>query len=325
MSGLIRTRQIFSETRISELRNRVGKQIKSSDLNGLSIYVTGSYARLEGSKFSDVDLFFLYNPSNGNKEISKLQSIRVFSELLNITDAMDFPNPSNDGQFLEIFNRHDMLNKLGGREDDFRNHFTGRMLLLLESKYVSNQSMYSSCVESVIESYFRDFPDHPEDFRPTFLVNDIMRFWKTLCLNYEHKRNQPDQYRKEKIKQKIRNFKLKYSRMLTCFASIAYLCSTRDPVTPEQVSKMVAMVPRDRLSDAADRVPTCAPIVDKILDEYAWFLEKTGQPEADLTSYFNKKPNRETAFRRAESFGDLVYSLLVELNNSSDRMRYLVI
>jgi len=41
---------------------------------------------------------------------------------------------SNDGEFLRILYLEDMLEQLGGREDDYLNYFTARMLLLLESK-----------------------------------------------------------------------------------------------------------------------------------------------------------------------------------------------
>jgi len=41
--------------------------------------------------------------------------------------------------------------------------------------------------EGVKTTYYRDADDRP-DFLPAFLINDITRFWKTLCLNYEHSR-----------------------------------------------------------------------------------------------------------------------------------------
>ena len=75
---------------------------------------------------------------------------------------------------------------LGSPEDDGLNAFTARMLLLLESRPVYNAERYRRILKAVIGFYYRDFSDHSEHFRPTFLINDILRFWRTLTLNYEH-------------------------------------------------------------------------------------------------------------------------------------------
>ena len=57
---------------------------------------------------------------------------------------------------------------------------------------------------------FKDFPDHPRTFQPIFLMNDICRFWKTMLLNYEHKRHGDGEPGDEiRRRSKVKNFKLK--------------------------------------------------------------------------------------------------------------------
>ncbi len=150
-----------------------------------------------------------------------MPEIRLLSELVEIGYMMSFPKFSNDGHFLKLLFLNDILESLGSPADDYYNHFTARMLLLLESKPVYGTEIYNRLLNETIRSYFRDYEHHPTDFRPTFLINDIIRFWKTLCLNYEHKRNQVEA--RATIKHKIKNFKLGYSRLLTCFATVASL------------------------------------------------------------------------------------------------------
>ena len=56
---------------------------------------------------------------------------------------------------------------------------------------------------------------------PAFLSNDILRLWRTLCVNYEARtKTTPEQ---EKAKRELTNYKLKHSRLLTCYSGILYL------------------------------------------------------------------------------------------------------
>ena len=191
---LFAARRIYSDKRLNELAARLASQPALNNYPGLAIYAAGSYARGEASEYSDVDLFFIHNDSAGEIEDPRLKGIRVLSAVIReIEDGMEFPAPSNDGQFFNILTLSEVRRHLGGAEDDYKNHFTARMLLLLESSPVYGVADYNYAIESMIESYLRDYEDHAVDFRPTFLANDIIRFWKTLCLNYEHRRNQQDE------------------------------------------------------------------------------------------------------------------------------------
>ena len=238
---------------------------------------------------------------------------------------MSFPALSNDGEFLQLLSLNEALNCLGGRDDDHKNHFTTRMLLLLESRPMYNSDVYWLSIKRIVESYFRDYPDHVTDFRPIFLVNDICRFWKTLCLNYEHKRNQPATDEIKKRKQKIKNFKLKFSRMLTCFASIIYLTTFKEPIKHIDVKNMIEMTPTERLIYVSEVRHDLADDVSRALDEYLWFLEKTGLSTDNLHEWFSDKENVGNAFARADKFGGTLFSLLRGTSEANDYMRYIVI
>jgi len=224
-------KQSHSREKIKALQEALENATEISKLRDLTIFVSGSYARLEASKYSDIDLFFIQHGVIDKIDSPNISSLRMFSEVISISDNLGFPKFSNDGEFLKILESKEILKELGGRKDDYNNHFTARLLMILESRCLFNESAYDQILKDVLGAYFKDYPDHPRDFQPTFLVNDILRFWKTLCLNYENKRNQPDDDRTRQIKQKIKNFKLKFSRMLTCFGSIAYIVSRHDPIT----------------------------------------------------------------------------------------------
>lgn len=322
---LLTGRQIYSQDRLDVLRNQIGALDSAKSLPLLTIFTAGSYARNEASVHSDVDLFFLYDRPSINHTHSRIKEIKLFADVLKIVEGMGFPEMSNDGEYLKILYLDQNLAELGGRTDDYQNHFTTRMLLLLESRAVFNDSGYNSAVSKVVESYFRDYEDHATEFRPIFLVNDILRFWKTLCLNYEHKRNQPEFDEERRIKQKVKNFKLKYSRLLTCFASVAYLSSFPEPMRPEDVSEMVSLTPLQRLKHAQSRMPSAAEAIEAATDQYVWFLRKTELPSAQLYEWFLNKDNRSVAFSKARSFGDTIFDVLREVASKNNYMRSIVL
>ena len=105
-------------------------------------------------------------------------------------------------------------------------------------------------------------------------MNDTVRFWKTLCLNYEHKRNQPLEDEEKRVSQKIKNFKLKYSRSMTCFATVcailrdAISCAGEVWNAEYRIMDIVRLPPRERLSEISNDT------VKNLLTEYEWFWNK---------------------------------------------------
>ena len=322
-------RALYSQTRLDELKNRIGRIPAISTYGNLTIFGAGSYARQEASPYSDLDLFFLCNEERETLTKPRTSELRLFAELITIADAMTFPEFSNDCEYLKMLHSPQILKHMGSSTDDYENYFTVRMLLLLESRCLFGNILYDQITQEIIDSYYKDYPDHEETFQPIFLLNDICRFWKTLLMNYEHKRIGEAIDEVIKTKQKVRNFKLKFSRMTTCFATVASICSYRVPITQEQVIEQTHLTPRERLEGIPARMPEAEEAVQTVLDEYAFFLDKTGLPTEKLESHFSDKQKRTEMFQIANTYGDSVYKLLQVLdtcqNGNFKFLRYLVI
>lgn len=323
-------REAYSTKRLDDLRGYFADLPELHDFTTLTVFAAGSYARLEASEYSDIDLFFVN--MGGRHEIAepRTKELRLFGKVIDIVDGLGFPKFSNDCQYLAILHSNDIISNLGSPTDDHENYFTARMLLLLEGRCLYGEEVYRKVMEEMVKSYFRDYPDHRYTFQPVFLLNDICRYWKTLLLNYENKRTPPEMASMEDVrtKQKVRNFKLKYSRMTTCFASIGALGSHSAPVSEEQVLALARMTPRERLNSIAERLPETRQGVTKVLDRYNWFLEMTGLPVADLEARFSDKQKRMEMFRRANEYGDAMYNLLQVIDSTREQpnlIRYLVI
>ena len=207
-----------AKSRIQTLRESLETGLSnipaSDDHPTLCIYATGSLARLEANAHSDLDAFFMLSGAECEQPIGRIRDVKILNAVLDSADEANFPDFSNDGQFLRFLHIDDVIRHIGSREDDYLNAFTARMLLLLESTYLYNEASYNKFLGEVIDVYFTDFHNHSGDFRPTFLINDILRFWRTLCINYENSRH----WRREDDGQKtskghLGNLKLKFSRL----------------------------------------------------------------------------------------------------------------
>lgn len=315
----------YSRMRLGELRSRLGKLTELDEFPTLTIFGAGSYARLEASEYSDIDMFFLTVGKRDDVFEPRTNSMRLFGKVIEIVDTMSFPKFSNDCEYLVILHTNEILSHLGSPTDDHENYFTARMLLLLESHCLYGDRAFQEILTKIVESYFKDFPDHKHTFQPMFLLNDICRFWKTLLLNYENKRNLPpgSEDEERRTRQKVRNFKLKFSRMTTCFASIAALGSHAAPVTEEEVLELTRLTPRERLQSIASRVQGASSAVSDVLERYGWFLEMTGLPTAELEGHFSDKQKRTEMFQRANEYGDAMFKLMQAIDGTDSRLRLL--
>lgn len=316
----------YSRVRLRELTTRLQALPELRGFPNLTIFGAGSYARHEASQYSDIDMFFLSDGDKGDVPEPRTNSLRLFGKVIEIVDTMSFPKFSNDCEYLVLLHTNDILSNLGSPRDDHENYFTARMLLLLESKCLYGHDVFEDITHKIIKSYFKDFPDHKHTFQPMFLLNDICRFWKTLLLNYENKRSVPqgaEEFEERKTRQKVRNFKLKFSRMTTCFASIAALGSHAAPVKETQVLELTKLTPRERLDSIPLRVPEAKDAVSEVLGKYGWFLEMTGLPTAELEERFSDKQKRTEMFQEANAYGDSMFRLLRVIDEAHPNLRLL--
>jgi predicted nucleotidyltransferase len=317
--NLVEERKKYSLERISQIRDGI-KSIPELKENGdLCIYVTGSYGRLEANEYSDLDLFFINKGSLKTNRVSNINKTLIDARLINLTRDLNFPEFSGDGEYLKIHYLNDMKDDLGSPLDDFSNLFTARLLLLLESRPLYNEGVYNDALKDVVGTYFRDYHDHHSDFKPIFLVNDIIRYWKTLCLNYEHKRNRKEEEPAKKLSNHVKNLKLKFSRLNICFSMIYAVSQKRSSISTDDVFDLCKKTPIDRFEAAPNDLD-----YKKLIESYTWFLKTTNQSKDDLMKWLGSEENRLEAFKTAKVFGNSIFDLI---NNhvSNDGLRFLVI
>lgn len=297
------------------------------------VYATGSFGRREASDYSDLDLFIVSKSTKGKNGDSismlpRLDEICVKAELIEATRDLGIPEFDGDGRYLIHHPLHLFTKTLGTPEDDVTNTFTARLLLLLESYPLLEAKVYKEITAEVIASYWRDYEDHKNDFIPAFLTNDILRLWCTFCVNYEAKtEREPDE---KKAKGKIKNYKLKHSRLLTCFSAILYLLAihrSKHTVSPSDVLEMIDLSSTGRLENLLQQeeiIDARQSIADLLIQDDQ-FLETTNYQEKELVNFFMNKHKVKEYFANAYKFGDLMFDALTSIGGGSRFHRLLVV
>ncbi len=200
--------------------------------------------------------------------------------------------------------------------DDSNRNTTQRLLLLLESKPVNRGDAYDRVVRGILRRYLEN--DY-RDFRlkvPRFLLNDLHRYWRTICVDYASK------YR-EQAGQKwgIRNVKLRMSRKLIFAAGLltCYQCAPewiqetdpqlfREPTADGLVNYLEGFVRQTPLDILAKAFATLRPeSANRIFGSYNTYLDKLSD---------QKVRDRLTNLKPEESKADPTFREMMELSNT---------
>ena len=178
-------------------------------------------------------------------------------------------------------------------------------------------------ISKVIAAYWEDYYGHETEFVPAFLVNDILRLWRTFCVNYEARtKNETDD---QKADRKLKNYKLKHSRLLTCYSALLYLMAVmaeRGTVNQEDATHMVSISPTERLQwlESQPKFVNLSSQVDEIISLYRTFLKTTDAPKNELIEMFKDHDKSQDAFKKAKGFGDQVYGLLSSMSKENNKV-----
>jgi len=332
--GELANRRSKTVARIAELRGRL-KEAEALAKGKACVFATGSFGRREASPYSDLDLFIVGKkdgrPGGDGIEgsiLKRLDEICIKAGIIKATRALKIPEFSEDGRYLTHFSVHEFTKTLGTPEDDVTNRFTARLLLLLESCPLLESKVYKAVTKEVIDAYWRDYWDRKADFMPAFLANDILRLWRTFCVNYEARTERVPKERK--AKGKLKNYKLKHSRLLTCYSALLYLLAiygSQHTVSPSDAMGMITLTPTERLEWLLDR-PELADAhgaISKLLEQYERFLKTMNAGEEELVAKFMNKKTSQSYMSEAYTFGDLVFEALTTIGKGTRFHRLLVV
>lgn len=150
-----------------------------------TLVIYGSLARHEFTDQSDVDWTLLVDGAANaeHQNVARRIESRLREKRLKV--------PAAGGPFGNLTFSHDLIHKIGG-DDDSNHNTTQRLLLLLESTPIGRpDDAYDRVVGNVLARYIEEDLIGPGDspYRvPRFLLNDVVRYWRTMAVDFAHKR-----------------------------------------------------------------------------------------------------------------------------------------
>lgn len=275
-----------SRKKLEAVRKSLGdnSELKKHSDN-IVIIVTGSYGRDEGSEESDMDWIIICNDL-----ISKDDSQRILSTASEII-AKEIQVPAGStNTFENIINEEKLLTNFGG-DKETNQDFTRRMLYVLESKYLFNENKYNELKRQILNTYIKE--DIPDQGVNRFMLNDLIRYYRTMCTDYEYKVTETS----KSSEWGLRKIKLRFSRKLIYFAGILTIAQTSSfsrKKKIEETLKLLEQTPVERIENILSN-----DSAEKIIKIYNQFLESISDATVrdKLKSVTRENRNDEPVYR----------------------------
>ena len=283
----------YSDLKLRALRDRLA----SMGLDKDEIVLTcGSYARREASEESDIDFFII--TSQAPPESEKPFDSSTHPWVVSVKDAVNeiVPiGPAVGGPFSKVESRDTMLVNIGGEQDN-NEKITRRMLFLLEGEWLFNADGLKQVRRQILERYIGEgMTDHQ---LALFLLNDIIRYYRTVAVDYEFKTVEG-----EKPKPwAIRNIKLIFSRKLLYASGLFSVALTADRAREQKIAileNLFEMPVIDRMLSICGRANS-----EGVLASYNRFLEWLGdQNVRERLNKLQKHERSDPLFRELKNEG----------------------
>jgi len=275
----------------------------------VSIVLMGSWGRAEVTSGSDDDFMVLVNGSERAEIDPTIEQVQTV-----LTKA-----PGSQGLFgSPVF--CDLLVENIGLDQDDNPNLTRRMLFLLESAPATRDNVYAAARDRVLKRYL---DESVKDYRPPrFLLNDTIRYWRTMCVDFAGKEKQGSE------KWGLQNAKLRTSRKVLFAGGLLPILDCvefRAGDMPHFLEAQFDTPPTDRIASSFlkhDRADAGARALGAY-DEFLGMLDESDVRD-ELQNVTRDTADESRAFARAGTIARELESGLLALLFESESLPKLV-
>lgn len=278
-------REAFSNKLLAQIRQALEGILSP---NKYLVVTVGSVGRKEASGWSDLDYFVVCN--------SKKEIVDAEKDVPKIEDAIYkivYKEHAQDGAFGKVSCIEDMISNIGG-QDDLNSKITLRILYLLEGDWLFDENRFHQYRDLILAKYIQETISEHQFCR--FLLNDLIRYYRTICVDFEHKTIEKGKSWGD------RNIKLVFSRKLLYFSGILVTAETW-----QQTYKVKRQIARELLSlNPIDRLQRiCGAKSNPVVEMYESYLERMADPEIRklIDAATIVKATQSEQFRRLKNDG----------------------
>jgi Glutamate-ammonia ligase adenylyltransferase len=232
---------------------------------GVAVVAMGSVGRHEMTQASDID-FVVLSVHDEAEGAHAAQVARRIAEA-------GYDMPAAGGSFSQPA-RAEELAAVIGRDAERNFDLTQRMLLILESVPLTNPDVHRAATARLRDAYLG--PNLRDRRPPRFFLNDVIRYWRTICVDFEGKMRA-----RQAEGWVIRNAKLRTLRKMLFAGGLIPLLECQAYAKEEMgdfLESRFAITPADRLAAAA--MTWGAPEGGaNALGSYSQMLEILDEPE----------------------------------------------
>lgn len=334
-ADIIRERRLRTQAVLGVVKDAFERELGASRDARLgtrtTVFVTGSAGRGDMGPASDLDPYVV----RLDDAVTDEDADAIEHALEAALRRTGLPGLDADGRHARLVAGTSLFEHLGDPEDDKSGALTKRMLLLLESHPLVNPGAYHELVEAAVDAYWNTELTQREVDLPIVLVNDIVRYWRIVLLNHESRLRAKSRQKRlgEAERHALRrysSYKLRVPRCLSCFSALAYLLALTPTessrLTREDIVRMVAMTPIERLEHLRGLSPELVPLLDALRAGYVRFLERTGQGKTALTDALAHDPGEvEAVSEDGRAFTKHMFDLIQHLGGGRTLHRAMVV
>lgn len=239
LSTIVAARALTAQ-RLTERRRNLEGLAHDSDAG---VVLLGSWGRHELTSGSDDDFVILVHGERRDDAEVRPSQAEVAAVLAR--DPVGSRKPGREGTFGKAVFSRELIDNIGLQRES-NEILTQRVLLMLESEWASNAAAHTAARRAVLEGYL---DDRIKDFRPPrFLLNEVVRYWRTIGVDFVAKMRTRDGEGWG-----LRNAKLRTSRKLLFASGLvpALRCHEHEAAGMlDFLAGQYSLPPLDRLADA---------------------------------------------------------------------------
>jgi hypothetical protein len=321
------------ERATADLRRAV--PLPEGDALPLDVVLLGSAARQELTGESDFDSLVIAHgiPGFVNDDVTEQPvpaTRKMAAALQDLQTGEALAGAGATGMFGQIISAPDLIERIGLEKDTNETH-SHRILVLEESVSIYQPDLRELLIRSMLERYLYDYRGDPKVGVPRFLLNDVERYWRTICVDYQakHWRQLPLRFRTAldpdaEFEWGLRYFKLLISRKLTFVGTMTslLLCKHLEVEQPDveflfgqfdmpalaRLAQLHEHLSAERLDDLAEVLRVADEFSAKLATEEFRDLAKRARDRSEISENDELRAMRTRADELQACLGRIFYS-----------------